>query len=434
MMLARLFFGFFFLLSLFTPSWAQIDGDKPSESPASSVEGAADRQKDSSRSEQQDFMGPSGGAFSGGGDTGFGLGTAIGDPTSLNGPNRTETVLNGTTRSSTVNLTGHYIWKPADNQRLLLEVNVDPEFLGTDISYSWQPQDWKGVLTGNVFLSSAKFAPFQEVSPTVRLPNYEEPFLQQGGFGLEYVQGFGENFDLAVAMNYQNFAYSDGLLGGDRYPRDFTGTPLALGLRATGDLYGFQAKGIYSTLDDRNLPTEGTKVRVGVEQTVALGNSSTGYTRLSANLAHLFRVPGFNAGKHSLLVDVQGGTLLGNEPQLSGFHLGGPFSVRGYNPGEMASGQSFLQGTLEYRHHLKDFTVFDQDIEMRGSAFVDYGTVLGTEKQLKGIPEYLWDKPKTGTGYGVGLQFGTSYGLFRIETAWNDRGSNTSYLTVGERF
>ena len=237
-----------------------------------------------------------------------------------------------------------------------------------------------------------------------------------------------------MAMNYQNFAYSDELLGGDRYPRDFTGTPLALGLRATGDLYGVQVKGIYSTLDDRNLPTEGTKIRFGVEQTVALGNSSTGYTRLSANLAHLFRVPGFDNGKHSLLVDVQGGTLLGNEPQLVGFHLGGPFSVRGYNPGEMASGQSFLQGTLEYRHHLTDFKVFEQDIELRGSAFVDYGTVLGTEKRLKGIPEYLWDKPNTGTGYGVGLQLATSYGLFRIETAWNDRGSNTSYLTVGERF
>jgi outer membrane protein insertion porin family len=354
----------------------------------------------------------------------------------LNGPDPTETVLNGTTRAATINLTGHYLLKPAPNQQLLLEVNLDPAYLGTEISYSWQPEGWEGVWTGNIFLSTARFSPYQQFDPDVRLSNGEDdPFLQQGGFGLEYTQEMTEELDLAIALNYQNFGFSDSLLGGHRFARDITGTPLALGGRASGELYSLNLHGAYSTFDDRNLPSQGSKIRFGAEQALALGNISTSYTRLAANVSHLFRAPGFNDGAHSLAVNFQAGTLLGNDvPQIRGFHLGGPFSVRGYEPGEMASGKSFLQGSLEYRHHLTSLSIKDNKIDLRAAAFVDYGTVLGTEKQLRGIPEFLYAKPTQGTGYGLGLQFGTDFGLFRLETAWTADGNQSTYLSVGERF
>lgn len=383
-----------------------------------------------------DFRQRSSGSVRLGGDEGFGLGSAVGDPSALNGPDRTETVLNGATRSSTINVSGHYLLRPAENQQLLLEVNFDPTFLGGDLSYSWQPEGWEGVLTGNVFMSTAHFSPFEEASPRVTLPNGENnPYLQQAGFGLEYAQEMTEDFDLAVALNYQNFAFSDSLLGGDRFARDLTGTPLALGERATGDLYSLVAHGFYDTLNDRQLPTEGSRVRFGLEQGLGLGLTSTSYTRLSTNISHLLRAPGFNDGPHTLVLNLQAGALLGQDaPQLRGFHLGGPFSVRGYQPGQMAGGTSFVQASLEYRHHLTELTILDKQMALRAAAFVDYGSLLGSQSRLRGMPEYLRDKPGQGSGYGLGLHLATDFGLFRLETAWNDRGGQTTYLSVGERF
>ncbi len=366
---------------------------------------------------------------------GFGLGTAIGDPSALNGPDRDETVLDGSIRASTISLTGHYVIKPAENQRFIIQTNFDPTFLGTDLSYAWKPTGWEGVLTANMFLSSAHFSPFDDQTPIVRLPNLEEPYLQQGGFGVEYAQEMAENFDLAVALNYQNFAFSDSLLGGNRFVRDFTGTPLTIGRNGTGDLYTLAVEGIYENFDEPDAPLSGTKIRFGLEQAVGMGNSSTAYSRLGANLTQIVPMPGFNSGPHSLVLNVQAGTILGGDvPQIRGFHLGGPFSVRGYELGEMASGTSFAQGSLEYRHHLTKFSVMDQEIDMRASAFVDYGSVLGTQRRLRGMPEYLYDKPESGTGYGIGLNFSTDFGLLRLESAWTNEGKQSTYFTIGERF
>lgn len=419
--------------SLLFPAWAQEGPTEvpTSPSPAPEQNSASPDTKDG----EDDFMEPRGGSMSLGGEEGFGLGTAIGDPSALNGPDRDETVLDGSIRASTFSLTGHYVLKPAENQRFIFQTNFDPTFLGTDLSYAWKPEGWEGVLTANMFLSSAHFSPFVDQVPIVRLPNLEEPYLQQGGFGFEYAQEMTENFDLAVALNYQNFAFSDSLLGGNRFARDFTGTPLALGGNGTGDLYTLAMEGIFNTFDEPDDPHEGTKIRFGLEQAFGLGDASTAYSRLAANLTQVVPMPGFNAGPHSLVLNLQAGTILGRGvPQLRGFHLGGPFSVRGYELGEMASGSSFAQGSLEYRHHLTSFSIAEQEIDLRASAFVDYGTVLGTQRRLRGIPEYLYDKPDSGTGYGFGLNFATDFGLLRLETAWTNDGNQSTYFTIGERF
>ena len=382
-----------------------------------------------------DFMDPRGGAMSLGDGEGFGLGTAIGDPSALNGPDRDEVVLDGSIRASAFSITGYYVAKPAENQRFIFQTNFDPTFLGTDISYAWKPEGWEGVLTANMFLSSAHFASFHDQTPVVRLPNLEQPYLQQGGFGIEYAQEMTEDLDIAVALNYQNFAFSDSLLGGSRFARDFTGTPLTLGENGTGDLYTLAFEGVYNAFDEPAVPTQGTKIRFGFEQAFGMGLSSTAYSRFGANLTQIVPMPGFNSGKHSLVLNVQAGTVLGDDvPQIRGFHLGGPFSVRGYELGEMASGTSFAQGSLEYRHHLTKFAVAGFDIDMRASAFVDYGSVLGTQRRLRGMPEYLYERPESGTGYGVGLNFATDFGLLKLETAWTNDGRQSTYFTIGERF
>ncbi len=394
----------------------------------------AKKPREQSSSSKGDFLDPAAGSLSLGGEEGFGLGTAIGDPSALFGPDRTEPVLNGTVRSSTINVSSYYSVKPADNQRLLFEVNFDPAFVGGDLSYSIQPTGWNGLLTVNGWLSSARYAPFEEAFDNVFLPNYENPYLQQGGLGLEYMTHVTDNFDLAAAINYQNYGFSDSLFGGDRYPVDITNQPFAPHRGGTGEVYSLNLHGIYSTMDDRRIPTEGYKVRFAAEQGIAMGNSSSSYTRLATNLTGMFVTNTNENYKNNLLLNLQAGTILGTAPSVRSFHMGGAYSVRGYNPGEMASGTSFIQATAEYRHHFTDFNVFGTDVELRGAAFVDYGSVLGTMRNVRGIPEYLYDKPTNGSGYGVGLHFATDYGLFRIESAWNNRGQNNIFFAVGERF
>lgn len=420
------------------------DGSQPPTAEAAEPESSEQQQSDGSEQppreagtsepERADQWRPAPGAMSLGSESGFGIGTAIGDPTALFGPDRTEAVLNATTRASSVSVSGFYAIKPTDNQRLLFEVNFDPTFVGLDASYGIRPHGGEGLVTFNGWLSSARFAPFEEAMTGVLLPNRKEPYLQQGGMGLEYSTPLSSNFDLAAAVNYQNYAFSDSLFGGDRYPVDLTDQNFQIVRRSPGEIYSLNLHGIYSSLDDHNLPARGAKVRLAAEQGVALGNSSSSYSRLATNITGLVPMPGFNDGEHTLLLNLQAGTILGTAPSVRSFHLGGPFSVRGYAPGEMASGTSFVGATAEYRHHLTNLSIMNTEVGLRGTVFVDYGTVLGTQRQVRGIPQYLFDKPSDGTGYGVGLQFATDYGLFKLETAWTNQGDNAVYFSVGERF
>ncbi len=369
-----------------------------------------------------------------GGDEGFGLGSALPDPTALFGPSRFEPVLQEALRASTFSVSGHYIHKLSEDRRLIFEGNLDPTFLGADISYAWQPQGTEDLWTANFHIASSRFAPFVESHPQVRLQNWDRPFLQEAGFGVEYSRKLSENLMLAAALNYQNFGFSDELLGGTRYPQDFTGTPLTYDMRGTGDIFGLRVHALYSDLDHPDLPTEGTSVRFAVEQAVGLGHTSGPFSRAAINAAHLVRVPGFNDGPHSLLLNLQAGTSLGKLPNIRGYYLGGPNSVRGFEPAGMAGGSSFVQGTMEYRHHLTDFELFDYDIGVRGILFADYGSVLGTERELLGVSSLMWNKPTDAFGYGAGLQFATDMGLFRLDAGWNSFGGNAFSFSIGERF
>ena len=381
-----------------------------------------------------DFLKPSGGQL-GIGEEGFGLGTAVGDPTALYGPTRTPVVLFGTDRESLIDLQGYYIYKFGPRQRLLVEGHVDPAFTGLDLSYSIQPKELEGALTTNLWVSSGKLAPFNFEEFQVRLPGNQEPYSQMFGGGIEYVAPFTEDLDVAFGLNYAQYGFSDDLLGGARYPIDQNGQPVNVNGRfATERFAAAQINGIYSTLNDRDLPTQGTKIRFGMEQAVSLGPASTSFNRLSTNIAHLIQMPGFNEGPHSLLLNLQAGTTLGSPPPVRAFHLGGAASVRGYSPGELASGTAFVQATGEYRHHLTSFQVFEQDVDVRLALFYDYATNFETANKLKGMPFQLSGKPSHGYGYGAGIHLAGKYGLFRFETAWNDRGRNGFYMTVGERF
>lgn len=402
------------------PVWAQEAPD-PAETPAPAEE-----------PERKDFQRPSGGQLGIGGDEGFGLGTALGDPTALSGPDRTEVVLPGSERAATANITGRYLKRLTENSQFLIEANLDPAFAGVDLSYSLQPAGWEGVWSVNYYLSSGLFAPYERAPLDVRLLGDEQPFLQRSGGGVEYTQSFTEELDVAFALNYDTYAFSDAEIGGARYQTDFDGARL-LPLGTQSRFATLRTSGIYSTLDDRNLPTEGTKFRFGTEIGAGLGRGDTGYGRVGVNLAQLVKAPGFNSGDHSFVFNLQAGSIAGSPPVARAFHLGGPFSVRGFDTGGLGSGTSFVQLSGEYRHHLTEFEIFDTPIALRATTFVDYASNLGTSSRVLGPPA-LRLRPDQGLGAGVGLQLATSGGLIRFEQAWNNDGGNAFAISVGERF
>lgn len=364
---------------------------------------------------------------------GFGFGTDV-STTTLIGSDRKEVVLDRTTRTLPNNFTAGYGHRFSERDRLLVEANLSTVFLGGEVSYSYQPQDWDGVFRTNVSFSTSEFSPFYEGMPDVVLPNGDDPYLQRFSTGLEYVHRFHENFDLAVGLNYQNFGFSDSFFGGNRFPADSTGRPLVFGA-SSGDLYTLNLHGRYQTLDNLYTPTEGTLVRFGVTQGLDLGNQSTSYTRLSANVAQFIPAPGFNDGDHAVLLNLQAGTVLGQPPQIAGFHLGGASSVRGFSQGAMASGTSFVQASAEYRHFLTEVDLFGLvKGELRAVGFVDYGSVLGTQNDLAGIPPVLDDRPTDAFGYGLGLQLARKDRLYRIEGGWTGAGTSNVFFVVGERF
>jgi outer membrane protein insertion porin family len=134
------------------------------------------------------------------------------------------------------------------------------------------------------------------------------------------------------------------------------------------------------------------------------------------------------------VLNLQGGTIIGDAPPYEAFSLGGGSSVRGYDDGAVGSGRSFIQTTGEYRFPAFALIVRKQHVNVRGIVFVDYATTFGTGNEVLGKPSVVREKPGDGLGYGIGLQALTPFGLLRLESGWNERGGNRVYVDVGDRF
>jgi outer membrane protein insertion porin family len=231
----------------------------------------------------------------------------------------------------------------------------------------------------------------------------------------------------SLGVQYQRVAIQD-VSGGAIVPTDTLGGDLSFSKTGQDDLLMVQL-GI--TQDLRNSftdPTQGTLLKLGLDQSVPVGLGNIFMTRARASFTNYTPVKllNFTPGSQALVFNVQGGTILGDLPPYEAFSLGGSSSVRGFEDGDVGSGRSYLQATAEYRFPLISI--------VGGGIFVDYGTDLGTGSSVPGNPAGLRGKPGNGLGYGAGIRVNSPIGPIRIDYALNNRSESRIQFGIGERF
>ncbi|MBR8839781.1 MAG: BamA/TamA family outer membrane protein [Stigonema ocellatum SAG 48.90 = DSM 106950] len=171
-------------------------------------------------------------------------------------------------------------------------------------------------------------------------------------------------------------------------------------------------------------PTSGSFLRLGLDQSVPIGEGNILLSRVRGSYSQYLplKLLKFSKKPEALAFNIQGGTVIGDLPPYEAFSLGGSNSVRGYDEGQLGSGRSFVQTSLEYR-----FPIFSI---VSGALFFDFGSDLGTSTR----PSVLLNKNGTGYGYGLGVRVQSPLGPIRIDYGINDDGGSRINFGIGERF
>lgn len=367
---------------------------------------------------------------------GFGFGAAFASPTALQGPNRTFTTNAQSPTDGLFPIPFYIEQKINMNQRLAVEFTVDPEDAGIDAAYSIKPAFLPGFFSFNGSNSRSLVTVFDEGRREGRLPRDQKPWVHRLGGGVEYFQPFTIDLGAALGVNYQRVSVRNRMFTSKLSPFDEFGNLLTAANRGQDDLLTLNLAAYYRNVDNPAYATRGSKVRLGLDQAIPVGDASITYTRISANATQFIPLNlfGFGAGARTLVLNVQGGVMLGDVPAYEAFTLGGGDTVRSYAAGAVGSGSRFVQASAEYRFPLFNFSVIGRAIQTRGVFFVDYGNVLDSERNVLGNPSRIRLKPGDGLAYGGGLHFVTPFGLLRLEVGLNDRGGYQVVFNIGDRF
>ena len=187
-------------------------------------------------------------------------------------------------------------------------------------------------------------------------------------------------------------------------------------------------------------PTSGNKFTFGTEQFVPLGENSPTFNRMKASYSYFIPTKLINLTKECRSSDsnsencpqaigfqFKAGTAIGQLPPYEAFCMGGTSSVRGWGSCELAVSKSFIEGTAEYR-----FPIWRM---LSGAFFVDAGSDLGSQNDVKGKPGKLLQKSGSGYSIGGGVGVKTPIGPLRLDVASKDFSGDWRYtLGVGWKF
>jgi outer membrane protein insertion porin family len=263
-----------------------------------------------------------------------------------------------------------------------------------------------------------------EGGPTpVFLPNSNEtPRIVRTGGGIFFSRPLDgnpysdEGWLGSVGLKYQRVSVQDG--NGQVAPIDGANKPLSISRSGQDDLLTAQIGLFKDTRDSRFQPTQGSVIRLGLDQTIPIGESNIKLTKLNGSYTQYIPVNlvNFDKGPQSISFNIQGGTALGDLPPYEAYALGGVSSVRGYEDSGLATGRSYIRLSTEYQFPIVSF--------LGGALFADYGSDLGTGQLVPGNPAGTRGKPGSGFGYGAGLRLNSPLGPLQLNYGINDRGES----------
>eukprot|EP00879_Flechtneria_rotunda_P020809 GHRR01021905.1.p1 GENE.GHRR01021905.1~~GHRR01021905.1.p1 ORF type:complete len:542 (+),score=170.62 GHRR01021905.1:548-2173(+) len=185
---------------------------------------------------------------------------------------------------------------------------------------------------------------------------------------------------------------------------------------------------------------QGLNLQVPLPGGRKLGFNGGLYNRMIGSITHFMQLPGLKPltdddvwlkrkAPNTLVLHTRAGNCIGDMASYDYFTLGGPYSVRGYNHGELGACRRFVEAAAEVRAPLKNLSD-----KMPGTvyAFVEMGSDLGSSRSLAGSPTEFYRKAGHGTSYGVGLK---ALGACRFEYARDcNAGTGAVFVQWGERF
>ena len=367
----------------------------------------------------------------------FGIGLTLPPPSALQGPAQSAAVAALSNEAGGFSIGGRVGFQNlgGNNQALSLGIEGGEETLGFDLSFRNYLERGSGYGV-NFFNQRRVEQEFEGGDIEVDTPSDEDPWVHRMGGGAEYFRTLAPDLDAALGISYQRVSVRDDAFTNDIESEDELGNPFTVSDEGQDDLLTINFAGVFDRRDDGLYPTEGFRLKFGMDQSIPIGEADILYNRLSANYTHFvpLNLFGFTEGPRTLVLNLQGGTIIGDTPPYDAFSLGGASSVRGYSGGEVGTGKSFIQTTAEYRFPIFSFIAFQEDIDIGGALFFDYATDLGSGDDVIGTPAEVRDKPGDGFGYGVGLRARTPVGPVRLELGINDDGDTEVIFNVGDRF
>ncbi len=366
----------------------------------------------------------------------LGFGLTLPPPTALQGPVRPTTVnavsdsasgFGGGFQVGLLNLGGN-------NQEIDLGIEGGEQNFGLNLGYRKFFKHDRGI--GVNFFSRRGVEPeFDESDRDLDLPDDDDPWVHRLGGGVEYFQPIGTDFAGALGVSYQRVSIKDGAFSDNIEPRDELGNRLMVSDDGD-DLLTLNFAAVLNRQNNPRNPTRGYQLQFGSDQYFPIGEAGILANRLAASYTQYIPFPlfGFTKGARTLVLNLQGGTILGDAIPYDAFILGGSSSVRGYDTAEISTSRSFIQATAEYRYPIVGFNVFKNKIDVGGTLFIDYATDLGSADAVIGQPAIVRDRSGDGFGYGLGLRTLTPIGAVQTEFAFNEGGDPKFIFTVGDRF
>ncbi|TVQ45529.1 MAG: hypothetical protein EA365_07630 [Gloeocapsa sp. DLM2.Bin57] len=329
-----------------------------------------------------------------------------------------------------------------NNQTIGAEIQVGQRELLFDVSFTdpWiATTDDRTSYTVNLFRRRSISLVYDGDNSAIRTANGDDrPRIVRTGGGINFSRPLTETpyerpvWVLSTGIQYENVRIENA--DGDLSPRarkQDNSINLAFSDRGVDDLILLRFSATQDLRNNPIQPTSGSIFRVGMEQSVPVGSGNILLNRVRASYSYFIPVKFLNFEfmrdkPQALAFNVQGGTVLGDLPPYEAFVLGGSNSVRGYAEGEVGSGKSYLQATIEYR-----FPVY---AIVGGAIFFDAGTDLGTASGVPGNPSAIRDLPGSGFGYGLGIRIQSPLGPIRIDYGINNEGDGRIHFGIGERF